>query len=253
MYTQSPPLYRVPGLFFGQEHLNAAESTRHGGVSPAPYASLNLGLNTADDEANVVENRNRFFAAVGVDPSRVASSHQVHGNRVLTVVEPGRYDGYDALMTGQPNLFVTVTVADCVPVLICDPVRRAVAAIHAGWRGTAAQIVRETLTAMHSAFGTRPADCLAYVGTSIDADAYEVGQEVASAFSESCCRYDRGRDRYFLDLKEANRAQLLAGGVPAEQVELSPYSTVRHADDYFSYRRESGQTGRMLALIGWRC
>jgi YfiH family protein len=141
-------------------------------------------------------------------------------------------------------------VADCTPILILDTATRAVAAIHAGWRGTEAQIVRKTLEAMQLEFGTQAKNCWAYVGTCIDECSFEVGPEVAEQFDPAFKRYDAGR--YFVDLKRANSAQLQAFGVPADQIETSPYSTVLHVEDYFSYRKEKGQTGRMLCAIGWK-
>jgi polyphenol oxidase len=241
-----------PTIFSAVSDLIAAESTRHGGISPAPFASLNLGLNTADDLTNVTENRRRFFTTLGVDPQQVVSSHQVHGTEMLTATEPGRFDGFDAFVTDRPGLLLTVTVADCVPVLLCDPVRRVVAAAHAGWRGTVGQIVRLTLERMQTEFGTNPADCLAWVGTCIDDCSFEVGADVAGHFSTDLQTIGRDPGKYFVDLKRANVRQLTEAGLPLAQIEVSPYSTVLHNADYFSHRHERGQTGRMLAGIGFR-
>ena len=128
--------YRLPPIFKNFPDLWAAESKRHGGVSPAPYASLNLGINTDDDPANVVENRRLFFEMIGAPADQFAAARQIHGTEILHVTEPGYADGYDALITDQPGLLVGVTVADCVPILIYDHAHQVVAAIHAGWRGT---------------------------------------------------------------------------------------------------------------------
>ncbi|WP_128547845.1 peptidoglycan editing factor PgeF [Larkinella soli] len=248
----SEPLYRTVTLFRAFPDLVAAESTRHGGVSPSPFASLNVGLNTEDDPENVEENRRRFFAGLGIDGSRVASSHQVHGDLILVAEEPGRYSGYDALITNRPELFLTVTVADCTPILIWDPVRKAVAAVHAGWRGTVAGLVEKTVRAMQEVFGTHPADCYGFVGTCIDRNSFEVGLEVAEQFGPAFRTLDPERGRFLVDLKAANAAQLTAAGFRSDRIEISPYSTVGTSQDYFSYRRENGRTGRMLALIGFR-
>ncbi|MCB0627330.1 MAG: laccase domain-containing protein, partial [Saprospiraceae bacterium] len=121
-----------------------------------------------------------------------------------------------------------------------------------GWRGTVARIVAKTLAEMSATFGTDPRDCLAYVGTCIDECEFEVGPEVAEQFDPAFVRWDELRAKHFVDLKAANRAQLLDAGLPALQIEVSPYCTVQHNADYFSYRAEQGRTGRMLALIGWR-
>ena len=251
MHTLTPtPPYRKPSLFLPFANLIAAESTRHGGISPAPFQSLNLGTNTEDAPENVAENRHRFFAALGANANQLAVSHQIHGTEVLIATQPGHYNGYDALITNQTGLVVGVTVADCVPVLVYDSCTHAVVAIHAGWRGTVGGIVTRTLARMQQQFGTQPANCYAYVGTCIDVGSFEVGPEVAAQFAGSFVRTDADMQRSFVDLKAANQQQLLDFGIPVTQIEVSTYSTVLNNADYFSYRKEGGQTGRMLAVIG---
>jgi polyphenol oxidase len=148
---------------------------------------------------------------------------------------------------------LAVSVADCTPILVFDSKNGASAAIHAGWRGTAAGIVEKTLARMAAEYGTRAADCFAYVGTCIDECSFEVGEEVAEAFSADFKRWDAVRGKFFVDLKCANAAQLWAIGLPPAQVEISPYSTVLHNADYFSHRSERGMTGRMMAVMGVIC
>ncbi|GAB2594100.1 peptidoglycan editing factor PgeF [Spirosoma areae] len=242
--------FQTPALFSPFPNLIAAESTRHGGVSPAPYASLNLGINTADDPANVDENRRRFFEAIGATPFQLASSHQVHGVEILYATQPGRFDGYDALITNQPGLLVGVTVADCVPILIYDQANQAVAAIHAGWRGTVGGLVVKTLRAMQQQFGTSAADCYAYIGTCIDECSFEVGPDVAEQFAPVFKRDNLRSGKSYIDLKAAAKQPLSDFGVPEGQITVSPFSTVINQEDYFSYRAEKGQTGRMLVVIG---
>ena len=244
------PLYRSPAIFSQFTALVAAESTRHGGVSKAPYASLNLGGSTLDSPENVAENNYRFFSALQVPLENVAKSHQIHDDKILLVKEAGRFDGYDALITNQANIQLAVTVADCTPILIFDPVTSSVAAIHAGWRGTVKQIVAKTVVAMQNEFGANPKDLLAYVGTCIDECSFEVGQDVSDHFEVSYKRFDPEKEKFFVDLKKANRDQLIASGLAPQHIELSTYSTVLHNADYFSYRLENGLTGRMLATIG---
>lgn len=250
MIPAQKPLFRAPDLFQNLPNLVAAESTRHGGASPAPYQSLNLGLNTLDSQSNVEENRLRFFAALNIDPDRVAISLQIHGTEILEATEPGRYEGYDALMTDVPNLFVGVSVADCVPILVYDQKHRAVAAIHAGWKGTVAELVRLTLEAMQQRYGTKPYDCYAYVGTCIDETSFEVGPEVSDLFAPEFKRVDEFTQRMFINLRSANTRQLTSFGIPTAQIAISSFSTVLNNDDYFSHRLEKGQTGRMMAIIG---
>ena len=246
------PLCRRPAIFNQFPELIAAESTRHGGVSQAPYHSLNLGGATNDLPEHVAENNQRFFSEIGVKLADTAKSHQVHGAEILNVRQPGRYEGYDAMITDIPGIQLAVTIADCTPILIYDPVRKAAAAIHAGWRGTVQNIVSKTVLAMNEKFKTNPKDCFAYVGTCIDECSFEVGEEVASHFASSHKRLDETKGKYFIDLKNANKEQLLLAGLKPEYIELSRFSTVLNNEDYFSYRFENGTTGRMLATIGFK-
>ena len=239
-------------IFSELPQLIAAQSTRHGGVSASPYNSLNLGWSTADNPLNTAENRRRFFSALGMKEDRVASAHQVHGDSILHVLKPGRYDGYDALITCEKDLLVCVSVADCTPILIFDAKNEAVAAIHAGWRGTVLSIVSSTLAQMKKLFGTRGSDCYAFVGTCIDGCDYEVDADVADHFGTAFKKMDLQSGKFFLDLKSANRHQLLDGGLSPERIEISPFSTQTHNSDYFSHRAEKGVTGRMLAAIGMK-
>lgn len=248
----SAPTHRVPQVFAPFASLVAAESTRHGGVSQPPFASLNLGINTDDEASHVDENRRRFFQAIGADTFGFASSYQVHGTDVLYTAQSGRVEGYDALITNQPGLLVGVTVADCVPILIYDHRNQAVAAVHAGWRGTVGGIVTKTLLAMQQQFGTAGEDCYVYVGTCIDETTFEIGDEVARQFPPAFVRVDPERKQTCANLKAANVNLLTAFGIPAVQIAVSAFSTVLNNDEYFSYRAEQGKTGRMLAVIGIR-
>ena len=248
--TSTPPMLRKPSIFAQFPYVAAAESTRHGGVSPAPYASLNLGKNTPDDPANIAENRRRFCTALGFSPAQMAWSKQVHTDQVRLATKPGGAEGYDALITHVPGILLAVSVADCTPILIYDLKNKAIAAVHSGWPGTVARLVEKTLLRMAVEFGTRGADCFAYVGTCIDECSFEVGDEVAVQFDAGFKQFDIGRRIFLVDLKNANKAQLLAFGIPENHIETSPYSTVLNNEDYFSHRKEKGTTGRMLAAIG---
>lgn len=245
----SKPLFRAPHIFSGFAGLIAAESTRHGGISKAPYASLNLG-GSQDDPADVLENNIRFFNALNVPFETVAKSHQVHDDKILNVENPGRFDGFDALITNKTNIQLAVTIADCTPILIFDPVTRSVAAVHAGWRGTVKGIAAKTIAMLEAEFGADPANCVAYIGTCIDECSFEVGEDVSEHFEGKYKRYDSEKQKYFVDLKASNRDQLLASGLSEENIEVSPLSTVLNNEDYFSYRLEKGFTGRLLATIG---
>lgn len=234
-------MYRTPDWAGQFSDLVIAESTRHGG---------DVGWSTKDAPANTAENRRLLLEALGFEPSQLASSHQVHGNEVLTVESPGRYDGYDALITRKAGILLAVSVADCVPVMVYDAATKAVAAIHAGWRGTVAGIVAKTIQGMQSEFGTKPADCYAFIGTCIDECSFEVNADVADHFAGEFKRWDPALGKFFIDLKQANKAQLLSAGLAEAHIAVSPYSTVTHNADYFSHRKEKGLTGRFVGVIG---
>lgn len=234
--------------FFSQ--LTVAESTRLGGVSASPFTSLNLGLFTDDKAAHVQQNRERFCNDLGWTVARMAGSFQVHGDQVLRVNNPGQWDGYDALVTNRPDILLTVTVADCTPILIFDPVTKAIGAAHAGWRGTASQIATKTMLLMRDAYGSRPEDCWVYIGTCIGEKDFEVDADVADHFTDEYKNWHPKRNKFLVDLKKANRDQFLRLGVAPKQIEVSPFSTVANNDRYFSHRAERGLTGRMIAVIG---
>jgi YfiH family protein len=246
------PRYRSPAIFRSFRELLTAESTRHGGVSLPPFHTLNLGRSTRDNPDHVAVNRRLFWDALQINSDKVASSHQVHGDKVLVTDSPGDFEGYDALVTNTPHVYLAVTIADCTPVLIFDPVQKVIAAAHAGWRGTVSRIAAKTVAQMTFSFGSKPADCHAYVGTCIDATSFEVGNEVAAEFDSTFKTFNKEKNKYYVDLKRANKMQLVESGIPDGQIQVSAYSTVLDNQDYFSYRHENGQTGRMLAVIGMK-
>ncbi len=247
------PEYIVPDCFRGYQGLIALQSTRKGGVSNGEYSSLNLGGNTGDRPDLVDENTRRLCSAAGIKLEQLVRSDQVHGTEILFAEKPGRYHGYDSLITDKNNLFLCIFTADCYPVLIYDPRHNASGAIHAGWKGTAGQIVVKTLAAMTHRFQSIPAECLAYIGTGISASAYEVEREVAKEFPPDTSKrspFSPDEEKYLLDLGMVNYRQLLASGVPASNIERSPFCSSGDKDLFFSYRRDQGITGRMVSLIG---
>ncbi len=230
----------------------AAQSTRLGGISRAPFNSMNLGLSVKDDEKNVLKNRELFFNVLRIEQSQVAISHQIHGNNVLLVNEPGRTEGYDAQITNKKNIFLVVSIADCTPILIYDAINNVVAAIHAGWKGTVGKIVKKTLSKMQEHFGTKGEDCKAFIGACISYTNFEVGAEVAEHFDTSLKRFDAEKQKWFVDLKKANGNQLEDFGILPENIEITEYCTVANNDLFFSHRKEKGKTGRMMAVIGMK-
>ncbi|MHB8873923.1 MAG: peptidoglycan editing factor PgeF [Myxococcaceae bacterium] len=231
-------------------------STRHGGVSQGPYASLNLGLATPDERGRVVENHRLLAVAAGVDLSSLFTVSQVHGNRVLKAgggtASPGEPPSpcgeADALWTDAPGAAVGVRTADCVPVLIVDPAGRRVAAVHSGWKGTAARVAARAVEALVRE-GSRPGELLAAIGPSIRACCYQVSAEVAGQFGGlgPGVVIDEGGALH-LDLAIAVRRTLTDSGVSEQRVELLPDCTSCDPVRFFSHRRDRGTTGRQLSF-----
>ena len=240
-----------------------AFTTREGGVSEGPFASLNLTRSRGDDPARVSANRTRVRDALGLD--HLVFATQVHGKTVLRVEAPPKGDQPagegDALITDRPGIGLVCQTADCTPILLFDPKRGAVAAIHSGWRGTVQNIAGETVAAMQEAYGSDPADLLAAIGPSISPASYRVGPDVVAAFEEAL-ETTRGvlspRDPEGgaqLDVAEACRRQLVMAGIPEAQIERSPLCTYVEHDRLFSARRshhqgETGQFGGQAGIIG---
>ena len=225
----------------------AASSTRRGGVSPLPLG-MNLSFKVGDAQENVTRNRLMFFGGLGIPPDRLAIPGQVHGTSVRVVKNPGEYPETDGLLTAEPGLFLCVSTADCVPILLFDPVRRAVGAVHAGWRGTAAGIAAGGIRMMEKEFGTSAGDVLAYIGPAAGACCYNVGEELEPQFPAGCVAHRDGRT--YVDLKETNRRMLLEEGVIAGRVETSPFCTISDSTLFHSHRRDGSRSGRMMAVIG---
>jgi YfiH family protein len=239
MILTSRILSSVPRVRFGL-------STRHGGVSPEPYG-MNLSFAVGDDEGRVEENRKRFFGSLGINLESAAIPGQIHSNRVLKVDEPGRYPECDGLITDRPGVYCCVSVADCLPVFLVDPQRPAVGAVHAGWRGTVAGIAEVAVELMQRTFMSKPENLLAFIGPGADVCCYEVGAEVAERFPQGTVILREGK--WFGDLKNANREQLVRCGFLEKNIELNQSCTI--SDSLFhSYRRDGKKSGRMMGVIG---
>ena len=239
-------------------------STRLGGVSPAPFDSLNLGLADAPGEPDawprVQRNWSRFVEAVGLEARTLVRARQVHGARVL---QPDREQGVvreqppfadgDALVTADPRHAISVRVADCAPVLLADPLRGIVAAVHAGWRGAADRIVTRAVAVMIER-GAQADRLLAAVGPCIGFEAFQVGPEVREAFERAGLAGAIGPDpvpaRCRLDLRLAIVQALQEAGLSPDRIEVDPTCTVSKPDTQFSYRREGARSGRMACIIG---
>jgi len=230
----------------------AAQSTRHGGVSQVPYNSLNVGHYTPDSIEQVRANREHFFTAMDWPSAAFVESHQVHQDQLITVEEPGSWEGFDGLLTQKKGLALTITVADCCPVLLYDPVTQSIGAAHAGWKGTVAGIAAKLIRRMQADFGVQPADLYAWTGVCISSDHYEVDADVADQFPEAHKQWVEERGKFLLDVPGANAAQIQAAGVPSQRLEQASFCTYREHKHFFSHRYDRGQTGRGWAVIGLR-
>lgn len=244
--------------------VDAVVTTRQGGVSLEPHATLNLGLHVGDDPAAVVENRRRAARAIGCTIDDLVVAHQVHGSHVTVVdaSDAGRgtrsaddaIPGTDALVTTAPEVALMILVADCVPVVLVDPVAGVLGCVHAGWRGTAGGVTPAAVASMVE-HGADPTRIVAGIGPAVDPDRYEVGDEVAAALTDrlgDAVRADptaavlrpTTQGRWRCDLVAANRLALLGAGVPADAVHLLSITT---ADpNLFSHR--GGSHGRFAAM-----
>jgi len=245
------------------ENFANAFSTRAGGCSPMPTNALNLAGFNEDDAANIHENRRRFLALFQGREWRLATCWQVHGADVRLISETKNAldtneERCDALATDTAHILLGVQTADCVPVVLGDARTGACAAIHAGWRGTAASVVVRALECLREAYGTRAEDVCAAIGPAANVCCYEVGKEVIDAFRARFVNADElltpTRDGHArIDLHRANRQQLTEAGVSSERIHTAPFCTMCRNDLFFSYRREKnlyGRTGRLLAVIG---
>jgi len=281
-----------------------AFSTRRGGFSKPPAAGLNLGFVESDRRARVERNRLRFFQAIGADRFTPAGLRQIHSAAVYRVESTsGRSLHYrpcgldvplapkraipagDALITNQPGVLLSVRIADCLPILLVDPRRRAIAAVHAGWRGVLERVVEKAVGGMRQEFGSDPSGMAAILGPSIRACCYAVGQEVVDAF----CGGSVNGERFFrppssddpsqaltarypmlflsphppghgpkpaaaahLDLVAAARDQLRRAGLRPANIYVAPFCTACRTDVFFSHRKEGAGTGRAMAAVGIR-
>lgn len=235
-----------------------------GRVSGLGLADGNIGFGVPRDPADAWLMRQKWCEVIGLDPSTLVTVRQVHGADVVRArrTDAGRGAapkseplGYaDAIITEEPGVALMTLHADCLPVLLYDPERHAIAAIHAGWRGTVSNVVGNTVTAMQEAFGTRPGHLVAYLGAAIRDCCYEVGDEVVEAWQrlagEDWPRAAVHRDRRWrFDVARANQLILQRCGVPDEQIELSAECTRCHGDRWFSHRGQGPETGRFAAII----
>jgi YfiH family protein len=237
----------------GQQH---AIFTRQGGISPAPFDTLNLSISVADDHTNVYANRRRAYGLYGRDNDTLAHAHLTHGADVATVTrqDHGRLASrVDGLITNQPGCGLTMNYADCTPIFLYDPEKQAIGLGHAGWQGAVKHLPAALVKAMQEAFGSDPADLLAGIGPCIGPCCYEINEPVTTAVRQafpdtpSLLIANNGGPRPHFDLPAANRLSLQAAGV--RYIEQSGLCTACRTDLFFSHRAEKGKTGRFGVIF----
>lgn len=250
-------LYPMPN-----NRVTAFSTTRHGGWGSGAYGTFNCTPYTGDESSVVQANQELLCKLVGVTAERLIIPYQTHSCNVMNFDESfmqlsgdarqAMLQEKDAVITNIPNVCLCVSTADCVPVLLYDSVREVVAAVHAGWRGTVGKIVAHTLQVMREHYGTQAKDVHAIIGPCISLKAFEVGIEVYEAFEQAgfdmsqIAHWHPEKEKYHIDLPAANRLQLLAEGVPEEQIHDSAICTYTQHEDFFSARRLGIRSGRIL-------
>jgi YfiH family protein len=231
--------------------------TRQGGVSPEPWASLNVGGIVGDDATRVRENRYRSFTALGRRIDSLYDVWQVHSADSVIADAPRDPNSQliqaDAIFTDKPEVTLYMRFADCVPILFYDSKQGVVGLAHAGWLGTVHGMTTAAVTKMHAHYGSKPENIMAAIGPSIGVDHYEIGHDVIAqvqnSFNSDAERLIESRNgKTYFDLWTANALQLQKSGV--EKIEVAGLCTACHLDDWFSHRAEKGKTGRFGALIG---
>lgn len=269
-YLEFPPLSEIPFVIHGF-------STRHGGVSTGMFSSMNLGSGSSpykDDPANIKENFIRITDSLGLDPNSLVLSDQVHKTIIRLVDESDRGKGFnsprdyreiDGLITNKANITLVTKYADCVPLFFVDPINKAIGLSHSGWKGTIGRIGQITVEEMGKAFGSQPQDIIAVIGPSICMDCYEVGEKVAIEFRNAFASMGQSnniskdslspilktnhRDRFQLNLWEANRRILLDAGLTGDHIHISGVCTSCNSDLLFSHRKSKGKRGSLAAFL----
>ena len=241
------------------DHILAFSTTRHGGVSTGNYASFNANHYCGDKPEDVKANRELLCKEIGVAGNHLIVPHQTHKTVTCIIDEAflslpeeeqkSRLEGVDAVCTNLTDVCICVSTADCIPVLLYDETSGVISAVHAGWRGTVARIVKENIKVLTSIYGINPANLHAIVGPGISLEAFEVGDEVYEAFKEAnfdmnaiCKKYEK----WHIDLPLCNKLQLLDMGLKEENIVLSGICTFNNPDKFFSARRLGINSGRIL-------
>lgn len=254
-YFYFPKLTKLGGFIHGC-------ATRKGGVSEGVFATMNLSFDRNDDPQKVLENYQRIGEAIGFDPHKLVLPKQVHEAVVRKateedfgkgIYEKQDYSSVDAQITNVPGLCLAVFGSDCVPILLADPVHKAIGTAHAGWRGSIARIAAKTVEAMTREFDSNPSQILAFIGPSVCGDCYEVGDDVAGFFQSrypQCLTESASQSgKYCLDLWKVNEQVLFEAGLPKENITIGGVCTMCNPDVLFSHRRMGNARGNLACFL----
>ena len=244
------------------EGVTAFSSTRQGGYSEGRYGEFNINRYCGDSEEAIQKNREALCQLLGIEDHSLLMPHQVHLAEIAVVDREmltlpteeilQKLDGIDALMTNEAGVCIGVSTADCIPVLLYDPIQRASCAIHAGWRGTVQRIAEKAAARMTEVFGSDPKNLIAQIGPGIHLESFEVGDEVYQTFEKEGFPMElisKKNEKWHIDLPECNRLQLVAAGIPETHIAVSPVCTFQQSDTFFSARKLSINSGRIFTGI----
>jgi YfiH family protein len=255
-FKHNGPVKYYTFKLFNDLFVNHAIFTRRGGVSPPPWDSLNVGGLVGDHQAKVEANRRRAFQALGIHPDTMYDVWQTHSAEIVITNTPRSpettHKRADIILTNNPDVTLFMRFADCVPILLFDPVRRVVGLVHSGWRGTVKRVPSVAVNAMIERYGCVSKDILAGLGPSIGVDHYEVGTDVLSFIEETLGDESLNviihkNGTHHLDLRKANQILLEQAGI--QRMEIANICTACQINDWYSHRGEGGRTGRFGALI----
>ena len=238
-----------PAIFSKYKNLVCGVSTRFGPNSKPPL-DFNLSFKVCDNPDYVRQNRKDFFDALGIDEKKVTFQFQTHSTIHNYVEDTTFFKNSDALYTDKKDLYLSINIADCIPVFVYDPINELVAGIHSGWKGTKQKIVTHTLNTLIGKLGLNAGNSLAYIGPGISVAHFEVGKDVYELFDDEVKEIRDGK--YYVDLKKDIYIQLLKIGFKTDNIEVSEYCSYEYKNLFHSYRRDKEKSGRMLGVIGLR-
>ena len=241
-------IFIKPRIYGRFSNVVCAVSTRYSGTGDSHPFYFNMSYKVGDKSENVKLNRERLFGALGIEGNKVTYQHQTHSVKHNYVNEPSFFKDSDALYTDLPGNYLAVSVADCVPVFLFEPVKKIISAVHSGWRGTHAKILTETIQTLKKRFNINFEEVIAYIGPCISKNNFEVSRDVFDLFRDEVKEIRDGK--YYVDLRNDNYLQLKELGLKPENIEVSEYCSYGDSALFHSYRRDRENSGRMLGLIG---